>query len=102
MASRFTHKMHIDDYTEDELLSIFKKMAAKEDYQLAPEAEFKLMGAICQKVMEKGHAFGNAREMRLMLDETICRLSERVTDMDPSSITSDTYKIITPDDIELF
>ena len=30
LASRFSHKMHIDDYNEDELLAIYKKMAAKE------------------------------------------------------------------------
>ena len=101
LASRFTHKMHIDDYNEDELLAIFKKMAAKEDYTLAPEAEFKLMGAICQREMDKGHSFGNAREMRLLLDETIGRLSERVADMNPANITSETYKMITPDDVEI-
>ena len=28
LASRFTHRLHIDDYNEDELVSIFKKMAA--------------------------------------------------------------------------
>ncbi|MGN0282183.1 MAG: AAA family ATPase [Prevotella sp.] len=101
LSSRFTHRMHIDDYNEDELLAIFKKMAAKEEYVLAPESEFKLMGAICQKVMAKGHSFGNAREMRTMLDETISRLSERVTDMDASQITSETYRLIMPDDIEM-
>ena len=101
LASRFTHRMHIDDYNEDELLAIFKKMAAKEDYTLAPEAEFKLMGAICQREMDKGHSFGNAREMRLLLDETIGRLSERVADMNPANITSETYKLITPDDVEI-
>ena len=100
LASRFTHKMNIEDYNEDELLAIFKKMAAKDDYQLAPEAEFKLMGVICQKVMSKGTAFGNAREMRLLLDETVSHLSERVAGMSPSDITTETYRIITPDDIE--
>ena len=76
-------------------------MAAKEDYTLAPEAEFKLMGAICQREMDKGYSFGNAREMRLLLDETIGRLSERVADMNPANITSETYKLITPDDVEI-
>ena len=51
--------------------------------------------------MDKGHSFGNAREMRLLLDETIGRLSERVADMNPANITSETYKLITPDDVEI-
>ena len=57
------------------------------------------MGVICQKVMAKGQSFGNAREIRTILDETIGRLSERVADMDPEQITTETYKTITPDDI---
>ncbi|MBQ5496879.1 MAG: AAA family ATPase, partial [Prevotella sp.] len=40
LASRFTHKMHIEDYNEDELVAIFKQMAGKDNYKLSPEAEF--------------------------------------------------------------
>ena len=67
LASRFTHKMHIDDYNEDELLAIYKKMASKDNYKLSPEAEFKLMDLICRKVLNKTNSFGNARvgEQRL-------------------------------------
>ena len=43
LASRFTHKLHIDDYNEDELLSIFKSMAQKEQYTLSQTAEYKLL-----------------------------------------------------------
>ena len=99
LASCFTHRMQIDDYNEDELLAIVKKMAAHDEYQFAPDAEFKMLGLICQKVMSRGTSFGNAREMRLILDEIIGRLSERVAKMNPAEITSDTYKIITSEDI---
>ena len=37
LASRFSHKMHIDDYTADELGEIFVKMAAKDNYKLSSE-----------------------------------------------------------------
>ena len=43
LASRFTHKLHIDDYNEDELLAIFKQMAQRESYTLSPTAEFKAL-----------------------------------------------------------
>ena len=99
LASRFTHRLHIDDYNEDELVSIFKKMAAKQDYELSPDAEFKLMGEVCRMVMNKKESFGNAREMRNLLDTTIGRLSERVASMPPQIITAETYKIITAEDI---
>ena len=100
LASRFSHKMHIDDYNEDELLAIFKKMANKDNYKLSPEAEFKLMDLICRKVISKSSSFGNAREMRNMLDATIQQLSMRVSSMSQSEITQETYQLIMPEDIK--
>ena len=100
LASRFSHKMHIDDYNEDELLAIYKKMASKDNYKLSPEAEFKLMDIICRKVVSKSDSFGNAREMRNMLDATIQQLSMRVSQMSPSEITQETYQLIMPEDIK--
>jgi SpoVK/Ycf46/Vps4 family AAA+-type ATPase len=100
LASRFSHKMHIDDYNEDELLAIFKKMASKDNYKLSPEAEFKLMDLICRKVISKSTSFGNAREMRNMLDATIQQLSMRVSSMSQSEITQETYQLIMPEDIK--
>ena len=100
LASRFSHKMHIDDYNEDELLAIYKKMASKDNYKLSPEAEFKLMDFICRMVVSKNESFGNAREMRNMLDDTIQRLSMRVSQMDPSEITPESYQLIMPEDIK--
>ena len=101
LSSRFTHRLHIDDYNEDELVAIFKKMAAKQDYELSQDAEFKLMGEVCRMVMNKRESFGNAREMRNLLDSTIGRLSERVASMSPHSITAETYKMITAEDIPI-
>ena len=100
LASRFTHKMHIDDYNEDELLAIYKKMASKDNYKLSPEAEFKLMDLICRKVINKNESFGNAREMRNMLDATIQQLSMRVSGLPQDAITQETYQLIMPEDIK--
>jgi SpoVK/Ycf46/Vps4 family AAA+-type ATPase len=100
LASRFTHKMHIDDYNEDELLAIYKKMAAKDNYKLSPEAEFKLMDVICRMVVSKNESFGNAREMRNMLDATIQQLSMRVSNLPQDAITQETYQLIMPEDIK--
>ena len=100
LASRFTHKLHIEDYNEDELLAIFKKMAAKEQYSLSPAAEFKLMDMICRMVVNKDSSFGNAREMRNLLDATVQQLSLRVASLPPSEVTTETYQLIEPDDIK--
>jgi SpoVK/Ycf46/Vps4 family AAA+-type ATPase len=99
LASRFTHKLHIDDYNEDELLAIFKKMAQKEQYTLSPTAEFKAMDVIFKMVMSKDSSFGNAREMRNLLDQTIQQLSMRVSQLPPDQVTRESYQLILPEDI---
>jgi SpoVK/Ycf46/Vps4 family AAA+-type ATPase len=100
LASRFTHKLHIDDYNEDELLAIYKKMAQKEQYTLAPTAEFKILNVIYKMVMNKNENFGNAREMRNLLDETIQQLSIRVSQLPADQITKESYQLILPEDIK--
>ena len=99
LASRFTHKLHIDDYNEDELLAIFKSMAQKEQYTLSPTAEFKALDTIYKMMMAKDDSWGNAREMRNLLDATIQKLSIRVSQMPPDQVTKETYQIILPEDI---
>ena len=99
LASRFTHKLHIDDYNEDELLAIFKQMAQKESYTLSPTAEFKALDCIYKMVMNKDESWGNAREMRNLLDATIQKLSLRVSQLPPDQVTKETYQIILPEDI---
>jgi SpoVK/Ycf46/Vps4 family AAA+-type ATPase len=99
LASRFTHKLHIDDYNEDELLAIYKKMAQKDSYILSPTAEFKCLDVICKMIMMKDDNFGNAREMRNLLDETVQLLSARVANLPPDQITKETYQLIEPEDI---
>jgi hypothetical protein len=99
LASRFTHKLHIEDYNEDELLAIFKKMAQKESYILSPTAEFKALDVICRMLMTKDDTFGNAREMRNLLDATIQQLSVRVSQLPPDEVTKETYQLILPEDI---
>ncbi|MCR4809793.1 MAG: AAA family ATPase [Prevotella sp.] len=99
LASRFTHKLHIDDYNEDELLAIYKKMAQKEAYILSSTAEFKALNVICKMIMTKDETFGNAREMRNLLDETVQQLSVRVSNMPPDQVTKETYQLIQPEDI---
>ena len=99
LASRFTHKLHIDDYNEDELLAIFKSMAQKDQYTLSSTAEFKALDTIYKMVLAKNESWGNAREMRNLLDATIQKLSLRVSQMPPEEVTKETYQIILPEDI---
>ena len=75
-------------------------MAQKEQYTLSQEAEFKLLDKIYRLVVGKNENWGNAREMRNLLDSTIQKLSERVSQMPPDQVTKETYQLILPEDIE--
>ena len=101
LASRFTHKLHIDDYNEDELLAIFKHMAQKEQYTLTPPAEFKALDTIYRMVLAKDESWGNTREMRNLLDTTVQKLSLRVSQMPSDQVTKETYQLILPEDISI-
>jgi hypothetical protein len=75
-------------------------MAQKDQYTLSPPAEFKALDVIYKMLMTKDASFGNAREMRNLLDETIQQLSLRVSQMPPDQVTRETYQIILPEDIK--
>ncbi len=51
-------------------------------------------------MVNKNESFGNAREMRNMLDATIQQLSMRVSQMPQSEVTQETYQLILPEDIK--
>ena len=66
---------------------------------MSPTAEFKALDVIYKMVMTKTASFGNAREMRNLLDQTIQQLSQRVSQLPPDQVTKETYQIILPEDI---
>jgi hypothetical protein len=75
-------------------------MAQKEQYTLSQTAEFKALDTIYKMVLvKKGESWGNAREMRNLLDATIQKLSLRVSQMPPEKVTKETYQLILPEDI---
>lgn len=78
IESRITHRLHIEDYTSDELLLIFKNMVKKEKLHLTPEAEEAAHRAVGEMVAAKGKNFGNAREMRKLLDNVLDLQSNRL------------------------
>ena len=54
---------------------------------------------IYKMVLNKDESWGNAREMRNLLDATIQKLSLRVSQMPPEEVTKETYQLILPEDL---
>ncbi len=76
MARRFPHELHFEKYTEDELLQIMQFMLKKRHYYLHMDAETAVKRLIKGKMCHSN--FGNAGEIRNMLEGMIQKLSLRV------------------------
>ena len=98
IKSRITHHIHIEDYTREELLQIFLNMVKKENMTLTPEAETLARRAVDEIVSAKTKDFGNAREMRKLLDTTLDRQANRLEALD-GDVTREQLITIEADDI---
>ena len=76
MARRFPHELHFEDYTEDELYKIFETMMIQRGYHLHADAQKSIKHLIKSKMSRNN--FGNAGEIRNVLDGIIQKLSLRV------------------------
>lgn len=76
MARRFPHQLHFEDYNEDELMEIFNSMLAKRRYYLHTDAEAAVKRLIKSKMSRSN--FGNAGEIRNMLEGMLQKLAVRV------------------------
>ncbi|MDE7346442.1 MAG: AAA family ATPase [Muribaculaceae bacterium] len=78
LKSRFTHRIHIDDYTPGQLFEIFMRAAAKSKLKLTDDACELLQKKIDEMVTMKDRKFGNARDVLKLLNETRARMSTRL------------------------
>lgn len=102
LMSRFNKRFHIDDYTADALLEIFKINAKKRKFTLTPEAEESLKNRIEGMVEHKGLHFGNAREVVNLLNEVVERQGNRIAaDMSIIDANPDALTTIEKEDIPL-
>ena len=99
LKRRFTHSIHIDDYSVDELVEIFMLNARKEGYRLTPEAERLLNLKVEEMVSAKDKRFGNAGEMVKLFNETKDRQSDRIATDLSDDLSDETLYTIEKDDI---
>ena len=69
IASRIGYTLNFKDYTEDELLEIFKGMVTKAGFKITNEALYKARNIIKENKNAKN--FGNARFVRNMYEKTV-------------------------------
>ena len=93
IASRIGYTLEFDDYTEEELVEIFRGMVKKSGFVLSLEAENKVR-SIIQDNLGKPN-FGNARFVRNVYEKSIVKHASNVKDKKRLDI----LKTITQEDI---
>lgn len=81
LQRRFTHSIHIPDYSVDDLLTIYALQARTYGCTLTDEAYDLLQRKVEEMVSAKDEKFGNAGEMVKLFEKTLERQSERLSDM---------------------
>ena len=93
IASRIGYTLNFKDYTEDELIEIFKGMIEKAGFKITPEALDKARGYINE--FKNKPNFGNARMVRNMYEKTVLEHASNTKDYK----RKDKLITITPEDI---
>jgi SpoVK/Ycf46/Vps4 family AAA+-type ATPase len=94
LSSRFSRTVMFEDYTADELVTIFCQHAAAAGYE-CPDETLAIVRAHFDRV-PRGRSFGNGRYARKVLEEVITRQAGRLRGtMNP---TEDDLRTLAPDD----
>jgi len=96
LASRFRTTIHFDDYTDDELVAIFQRLAAASDFEPTPQCLDGLRQILTLTPRDEG--FGNGRFVRNTLEGAIGRLAWRLRDVEAPTLEQ--LRLLLPDDLD--
>ncbi len=80
MRSRIARTIEFPDYSAAELAAIFRSMAKKNDFTLAPDLEAGLDAAIAKLTARRDRTFGNARFVRQLFEDATGRQANRLAE----------------------
>ena len=96
LSSRFNRYIEFPDYSEAELLEIFKRLAEKQKLELSSEFENALKALFSRIVAKGDSSFGNGRGVRNLYEKTLVNQANRLAQKDYS--VSDLMKLL-PEDL---
>lgn len=99
LDSRFEHKIHIDDYSAEELFKILLLNVKKAHFSLSEDAERLAKTAVEDLCKNKGRDFANARAVRNIFDTIKIRMDSRLSKIQAESLTKELLTTITAEDI---
>ena len=86
LRSRFNRYIQFNDYSDEELLQIFKSYVDEQDYILEEGTDGEILSAISRIRSEDGDSFGNARSMRNYFEKVISNQANRLIDISSSAV----------------
>ena len=92
MRSRIARTIEFPDYSAAELAAIFRSMAKKNDFTLAPALEAGLDAAIAKLTARRDRTFGNARFVRQLFEDATGRQANRLAES--GSLDADALKTL--------
>ncbi|WP_432557980.1 AAA family ATPase [Granulicoccus sp. GXG6511] len=96
LSSRFRTTIGFEDYTEDELVEIFRGMVAKADYDAADETVARFREILGQQ--ERNSTFGNGRFARNCLEAAIGAHAWRLRDVEEPTVED--LRVLVPEDLD--
>jgi AAA+ superfamily predicted ATPase len=81
LRSRFSKFLHFEDYTDKQLVEIFKSFCKKSDFKLTPAAEEELGVVFAVLYQGRDEAFGNARLARNLFETAISKQANRIVSL---------------------
>lgn len=100
LQSRFTRYIRFEDYGPDALCDIFQRFADQRHYVLSTQAYERLRAVLRDKHENRDERFGNAREARRMIEETIGRQAVRLAQRG-GSLSKDDLRLVEVEDIPM-
>lgn len=98
LRSRFSRRIHFEDYQPVDLGRILEFMAGQNQYVLGAETRAKFLLGSTQLHQQRDAHFGNGRLVRNVFEDAIRNLANRIADETP--ITKQLLTEIMPDDIQ--
>lgn len=96
LASRFRTTIDFPDYSDDELVAIFERLAAAADFAPSLECLGRLREILAATPRDTG--FGNGRFVRNALEGAIGRLAWRLRDVEAPTV--DDLRVLRPEDLD--
>lgn len=84
LSSRISRIIPFEDYSEEELLKIMKRMCEDRGYHMSENTEEIIRSYLCRQQNRKGEEFGNAREGRKLVEAAVIARSMRCYEAETS------------------